>query len=132
MNRYFILLISFFLSACSALACGDPPSKLEQAVMQRAKADPVGAPEYFLQRIESGATPEEQAVYLYGMGLAHQIQGDTNEARNDYLSAGILGNSRAKCGLMELPQIKDAETTDAPTQGERENHDRSSNYKNGQ
>lgn len=132
MNKALFLLVTLLLSACSADACDEKPSEFEKKIIARAEANPATAPEYFLQQIEVGASPEEQAVYLYGMGVAHQIQGNSNEARNDYLSASILGNLRAKCGLMELPQIEDAETTGATAEGERKKHDRSYNYKNRQ
>lgn len=104
------LLISVLLNMICVLAanasCGYEASQLEQAVEIRAKQNPKTAPEYFLQQIESGANSEEQAVYLYGMGLAHEKQKNTKEAINDYLSASILGNERAKCALMELQKIK--------------------------
>lgn len=43
-------------------------SALEPSIIEHASKHQDTAYEYFLQQIESGATPEEQAVYLYGMG----------------------------------------------------------------
>lgn len=66
-------------------------SDFEKSVFNRALSDPAKAEAYFLEKIENGASVEEQAIYLYGMGLANEQLGNDLEAINDYLSAEALG-----------------------------------------
>jgi hypothetical protein len=75
---------------------------LEQAVIEHAEGKPDTAYDYFLEKIEGGASVEEQAVYLYGMGLANEKAGNISEAINDYLGAEILGSKRASEALDRL------------------------------
>jgi len=49
-------------------------SALEQHIIEYAAMHPDTAYEYFIKQIESGATPEEQAIYLYGMGLVNETK----------------------------------------------------------
>ena len=62
----FLVVVLILLAACSQ------HSNLEQSVINRALSDPVTAEEHFLSQIENGATIKEQAVYLYGMGVAQE------------------------------------------------------------
>lgn len=79
---------------------------LEETVVRRAQKDPITAYEYFLEQIEAGATPEEQAIYLYGMGVANERKGNVAEAINDYMAADILGNESASRDLIRLRKSK--------------------------
>ena len=82
----------------------DKVSPLEKSVIQRAKTDPETAPEYFMGLIESHPVPsvEDQAVYMFGIGMAHEEQGNLQEALNDYLSAEALGNNSASRAAKRL------------------------------
>ncbi len=71
-------------------------SDFEKTVFDRALSDPIAAEAYFLEKIENDATVDEQAIYLYGMGLAHEKLGNDMEARNNYLSAEALGYEEAR------------------------------------
>ncbi len=77
-------------------------SSLERSVIERSNNNPDTAYEYFLEKIEVRANPEEQAVYLYGMGLINETKGNVSGAINDYMAAEILGNERAKHALIRL------------------------------
>lgn len=99
--KAFIILPLAILALTGPLYAGDLQS-LEQSIIERAEQDPETAPDYFMEQIESGATPEEQAAYMYGMGRAHEKQGKMDEAINDYLSAEILGNESAAAALERL------------------------------
>lgn len=96
-----VLLICFFLflsQPSHSLSLSD----LESAVIIRAQNNPSSAYEYFLEQIEAGAAPAEQAVYLYGMGLAREQQNNFSEALNDYLAAEALGNEKAGKAVKRL------------------------------
>ena len=74
--------ISLFLPCLTALLLLSAPvdagniQALEKIVIERAEQDPVTAGEYFISQIETGATVEKQAVYLYCMGWAHEKLGN--------------------------------------------------------
>jgi len=97
-----ILLSLLFLLFVAVSSYGRDISDIEKAAIQRAENDPATAYEYFLEQIETGASIEKQAIYLYGMGLALEKQGDTREAINDYLAAEALGNQSARRALRRL------------------------------
>lgn len=97
-----ILLCLFFITPSFA----NDISNLEARVVKRAQSDPDTAYEYFLEQIEAGATPEEQAVYLYGMGLVNEAKGKVDEAVNDYMASEILGNESASRVLIKLRKNK--------------------------
>ncbi len=77
---------------------------LEKDVIARAEAAPESAPDYFMAQISRRPAPgsEEQAVYLYGMGLAYERQGDMVEAVDLYRGAEYLGNATARAALVRL------------------------------
>lgn len=77
---------------------------LEKTVIERAESDPETAPDCFMAQIERRPAPgsEEQAVYLYGMGLAYERQGDMVEAVDMYRGAEYLGNASARAALVRL------------------------------
>ncbi len=89
MKPFLIIITGLLMIGCT------PETAFERSVVQRANQDPATAPEYFMQQIESGASTEEQAVYLYGIGLANENLGNVEEAVNDYLGAEILGYAPA-------------------------------------
>jgi len=99
--RKAILLICLFLFPITP-SYSESLSDLEHAVSKRAEDNPASAYEYFLEQIETSADPEEQAVYLYGMGLAREHQDNFGEAVNDYLAAEALGNKSAIHALKRL------------------------------
>lgn len=98
------LFICMFLFAVPVMA--QDLSSLETGVIQYANRFPDSAYDHFMEKIESGATTPEQAVYLYGVGIAHEKLGNTDEAINDYLSAEILGYDRANKDLQRLRAAK--------------------------
>jgi hypothetical protein len=100
MHRVFALL--FLLAFVTSPLFASDISSLENAVMKHATTNPDTAYEYFLKQIEAGATPEQQAVYLYGMGLVNQAKGNVAGAINDYMTAEILGNESASRALIRL------------------------------
>jgi len=77
---------------------------LEKAVIERAKKDPATATEYFLSMIERRPSPgsDEQAVYVLGMGIAAEQQGDIMDALDYYLGAEVLGNQTASKAAQRL------------------------------
>jgi hypothetical protein len=97
MRKAALLIALLSLTACA----GGHMQALESAVIDRANNDPVHAPAYFMYRLES-ATYEEQAVYMYGIGLAHEKAGDKKEAINDYLAAEAFGYAPATRALQRL------------------------------
>ena len=84
-------------SVAAAVWAFDRPS-----IETRVARDPAGAIHYFLADIEAGAAPEAQAADLYGMGLAHERLNQPDEALNDYLSASMLGFSKAETAISRL------------------------------
>ena len=94
------LIALVLITSCTAA------SPLESSVIARARLDPQTAPEYFMSRIEAGATPAEQAIYMYGTGLAHEKTGHIREAIDDYICADLLGEPRAKLALNRLRPLK--------------------------
>ena len=108
MNKYFCLLFSLFLiSSCTDNSGNYPVSELEKSVVQRAYDKPETAYDYFMGKIEGGATADEQAVYMYGIAVAREKLGDTKEAINDYLVAEGLGNKSAAKALDRLHVKRD-------------------------
>jgi len=103
--RNAILLAGLFLLPITP-SYGESLSDLESAVIIRAQNNPSSAYKYFLEQIEAGATPAEQAVYLYGMGLAREQQNNFSEALNDYLAAEALGNESAAQAVQRLKEQK--------------------------
>lgn len=100
MKRFLLIFLSAALFTVTA--CAEGTTKFEKSVIERAESEPKTAYNYFLGKIESGATVEEQAVYLYGMGIAHEKQGNIAEAINDYLSSDALGFEKATEALKRL------------------------------
>ncbi|MCB9964493.1 MAG: hypothetical protein H6855_00215 [Rhodospirillales bacterium] len=80
---------------------------LKQEVIKYAQTQPEQAYEHFMRKIEDGATVPEQALYLYGMGIAHEKLGKQQEALDDYLSAEILGYKPAKTAVEKLQDSKE-------------------------
>lgn len=95
--KVLILILILGISACT-----EASTPLEREVIAFAKTHPDQAYEHFMGRIEGGASVEEQALYLYGMGVAHEKLGNTEEAINDYLSAQALGYEKASAALKRL------------------------------
>ena len=100
MRKFFVVYVC--LSLIALPSCAKEPETLERKVIERVEENPETAPEYFLEQIEAGANVEAQAVYLYGMGLAAEKQGDTVEAINNYIGAETLGNESAAKALKRL------------------------------
>ncbi len=96
MKTFLIIITGLLMIGCS------PEAAFERSVAQRANQDPATAPEYFMQQIESGASVNEQAVYMYGIGLANEKLGNNEEAVNDYLGAEILGYAPATQALQRV------------------------------
>ena len=94
------LIALVLIAGCTAA------NPLESNVIARAHLDPQAAPEYFMSRIEAGATPAEQAIYMYGTGLAHEKTGHFRQAIDDYICADLLGEPRAKLALNRLRPLK--------------------------
>lgn len=103
--RKAILLTCLFLFPITP-SYSEDLSDLESAVIIRAQNNPSSAYEYFLEQIEANATSAEQAVYLYGMGLAREQQNNFSEALNDYLAAEALGNKSAAQAVKRLQEQK--------------------------
>jgi len=95
-TAFWIVMLSVTASFASDI------SALELSIIEYAVKHQDTAYEYFLLQIESGATPEEQAVYLYGMGRVNEAKGNVSEAINDYMAAEILGNESASRALIRL------------------------------
>jgi len=91
-------------SVLSSGAFAPPMAALEKAVIERAKKDPATATEYFLSMIERRPSPgsDEQAVYVLGMGIAAEQQGDIMDALDYYLGAEVLGNQTASKAAQRL------------------------------
>lgn len=100
MNIFWKIFI--FTILWTSLSYAEDITSFEKSVKLRAESEPDTAYDYFLEKIEDGATTEEQAVYLYGMGIAHEKQGNIREAINDYLSAEALGYEKATKALNSL------------------------------
>ncbi len=100
-NCLFLWLV-FSGTALPAMA-GDLAA-LEKTVIARAESDPENAPEYFMAQIERRPAPdsEEQAVYLYGLGVAYERQGDMVEAVDYYRGAELFGHQGAAAALARL------------------------------
>ncbi len=77
---------------------------LEKKVIARAESDPETASDYFMSMIEKRPAPdsETQAVYLYGMGLAHERMGDMVNAVDYYRGAELFGHKGAAASLIRL------------------------------
>ncbi len=70
------ILMPFLLLAISVTSsCSSNISNLEEIVIQRVESDSTTAIEHFLQQIEDGASVEEQAIYMYGIGFANEQLG---------------------------------------------------------
>lgn len=82
----------------------DDLAALEKTVTERAASDPETAPDYFMSQIERRPAPDskEQAVYLYGMGLAYERLGDIVEAVDYYRGAELFGHQGAADALARL------------------------------
>ena len=92
-----------FLFCVLLLASCTSQTQFEKDAIARAKQDPATAESYFLQRIEEEQPPiEQQAVYLYAMGVASERMGDDIEALNNYLSAEALGYAKATQALQRI------------------------------
>ncbi len=102
MNRILFLLL---LIAVPAFA-GDLQS-LEKTVVQRAERDPATAEEYFIRQIEKRPAPssEEQAVYVFGMGIAAERQGRLADALDFYIGAAALGSTAAGTAAQRLQSV---------------------------
>lgn len=99
MRKFIILFAAMsFIAGCAQGAV----TPLEKSVVARAESEPATAEKYFLERIEDHATVEEQAIYLYGMGIAQEKLGNRLEAINNYLAAEGLGNESAHTALNRL------------------------------
>jgi hypothetical protein len=95
------ILAAIFIMICSPAMAGDLQT-LEKEVTAFAEEHPDQAYEKFMTEIESGASTEEQAVYLYGIGLANEKLGNLEDAMNDYLGAEILGYTPATQALQRV------------------------------
>lgn len=100
MNKFLMILLLAIIP--TVVACGDEASNFEKSVRIRAENEPSTAYDYFLEKIENGASIEQQAIYLYGMGIAHEKLGDVDEAVNDYMGAEILGYAPATKALQRI------------------------------
>ena len=98
------LLLSALLSFISMPAMAEDLAALEKQVVARAASDPETAPDYFMSQIEAMSSPdtEVQAVYLYGMGLAHERMGDMVNAVDYYRGAELFGHQGAADALVRL------------------------------
>lgn len=95
------ILTAIFIMICSPAMAGDLQT-LEKEVTAFAEEHPDQAYEKFMTGIESGASTEEQAIYLYGIGLANERRGNLEDAVNDYLGAEILGYAPATEALQRV------------------------------
>lgn len=84
MNRILFVLLLIAMPAIAA-----DLQSLEKTVVQRAERDPATAEEYFIRQIEKRPAPssEEQAVYVFGMGIAAERQGRLADALDFYIGA---------------------------------------------
>jgi hypothetical protein len=106
MKRIFYFLIPLLLIS----ACTDnkgSSAKLEKSVVERAMKEPESSKDFFMEKIEAGASLEEQAIYMYGIAIAREKEGDITEAINDYLVAEGLGNKSAVVALDRLKVKRD-------------------------
>lgn len=103
MNKTF-LTIMIGIAILAGPAMGQDLAALEKQVIARANSDPETAPDYFMSQIEAMTAPpsEVQAVYLYGMGLAYERQGDMVEAVEYYRGAELFGHRAAREALIRL------------------------------
>lgn len=97
------LLTIILTLMCSPAMAGDLQT-LEKEVVAFAEDHPDQAYEKFMTGIEGGASTEEQAIYLYGIGLANEKLGNIEEAINDYIGAEILGFEKASNALKRLQE----------------------------
>lgn len=108
------MLRFLFLILLAFPAYAEDLTALEKTVVERSESDPETAPDYFMAQIERCPAPgsEEQAVYLYGMGLAYERLGDMVEAVDLYRGAELFGNSSARAALVRLnrPPFKQPES----------------------
>lgn len=95
------LLTVILILMCSPAMAGDLQT-LEKEVVAFAEEHPDQAYKKFMTGIEGGASTEEQAIYLYGIGLANEKLGNIEEAVNDYIGAEILGFEKASDALKRL------------------------------
>ena len=95
------ILAVVFIMICYPVMAGDLQT-LEKEVTAFAEEHPDQAYEKFMSGIESGASTEEQAIYLYGIGLANEKLGNLEDAVNDYMGAEILGYSPATEALQRV------------------------------
>ena len=58
--------------------------------------------DYIRSRRRRAPGSEEQAVYLYGMGLAYERQGDMIEVVDNYRGAELFGHRAAREALVRL------------------------------
>lgn len=93
-----------FLVLCSTPAMADDLATLEKTIIARVETAPESAADYFMSQIELRPAPgiEVQAVYLYGMGLAHKRLGDMAEAVDYYRGAELFGHQGAAAALARL------------------------------
>ncbi len=99
------IIFYFLIPLLSITACTDnsvSSAKLEKSVVERAIKEPKNAQDFFMEKIEGGATVEEQAIYMYGIAVAREKEGGITEAINDYLVAEELGNKSAAEALDRL------------------------------
>jgi hypothetical protein len=103
MRENAIRFLAVFLLWALPAHAGDLAA-LEKTVIERAESAPESAPDYFMAQISRRPAPgsEEQAVYLYGMGLAYERLGDMMEAVEYYRGAELFGNVSARKALARL------------------------------
>jgi len=102
--KIIILALAFLtIAGCT----NEATNPLEKSAIARAESEPASADEYFLKKIEAGAAVEEQAIYLFGMGIAQEKLGNRMEAVNNYLAAEGLGNKSAAAALNRLNVRRD-------------------------
>lgn len=97
-------LLFALLFALPASAKADDLAALEKTVIERVESAPETAPDYFMSMIENRPAPpsEVQAVYLYGMGLAYERQGNMIDAVDFYRGAELFGHRGAAKALVRL------------------------------
>lgn len=98
------LFLTLILSGLPSQVLAADLVALEKTVIARAEKDPMTAPDYFMAQIERRPAPdsEEQAVYLYGLGMAYERLGDMAEAVDYYRGAELFGHKRAAAALARL------------------------------
>lgn len=101
-RRCFCLFLIFVILTAPATA--RDLHTLEKEVIARAESAPDSAADYFMSQIEQRPAPkiEEQAVYLYGMGLAYEHLGNIAEAVDYYRGAELFDHQGAAEALIRL------------------------------